>query len=247
MKKNYYSSYRDELLARRERIRSLTKQSKVQGDYHEALIRELVRQQIPEKYKVGHGLVYDEKSEKKSHECDVIVYGTETKALFEFESQDLVIAQPDAVKFVIQVKGKLTSKTLKDAVHNLKSIKAINHQIMCGVVGFETDVLLKTLYFNAWKSKAVQFLHVFKSERVKENKDLLENQMKHFIEILRYYGKSPPYSYTPHLVISIDENTRAAIRLEEHETEERVMSILSKIHSKGLGSPDSQSLATVDW
>jgi len=245
MKRNYYSSYRDELLARRERIRSLTKQSKVQGDYHEALIRELIRQQIPEKYKVGHGLVYDEKNERRSHECDVIVYGTETKPLFE--SQDLVIANPNTVKFVMQVKSKLTSESLKDAVSNLKSIKTINHQIMCGVVGFETDVLLKTLYFNAWKSKAVQFLHVFKSERVKENREFLENQMKHFIEILRYYGKLPLLGFTSGLVISIDENTHETIRLEEHETEERVRSILSKIHSKGLGSQNWQSLATVDW
>ena len=245
MKRNYYSSYRDELLARRERIRSLTKQSKVQGDYHEALIRELIRQQIPEKYKVGHGLVYDEKNERRSHECDVIVYGTETKPLFE--SQDLVIANPNTVKFVMQVKSKLTSESLKDAVSNLKSIKTINHQIMCGVVGFETDVLLKTLYFNAWKSKAVQFLHVFKSERVKENREFLENQMKHFIEILRYYGKLPLLGFTSGLVISIDENTHETIRLEEYETEERVRSILSKIHSKGLGSQNWQSLATVDW
>jgi hypothetical protein len=236
MKKDYYSSYRDELLARRDRIRSLTKQSKVQGDYHEALIRELVREQVPEKYKVGHGLVYEKTSGKRSHECDVLVYGTETRPLFEFKSQDLVIAKPDSVKFVIQVKSKLTSKTLKDAINNLRSVKTMSSQIMCGVVGFETDVLLKTLYFNAWKSKAVQFLCVFKSERVKENRELLENQMKYFIEILRYYGKSSLYSNTPHLVISIDENTSEFIALKDDDSEERVMSILSKIHSQGISS-----------
>jgi len=247
MKKALYSSRRDELLAQREQIRSLTKQSKVQGDYHEALIRELVRKQVPEKYKVGHGLVYDEREEKTSQECDVIVYGTETKPLFEFESQDLVIANPDTVKFVIQVKSKLTSKTLMDAIQNLKSVKTINHQTMCGVVGFETDVLLKTLYFNAWKSKAVQFLHVFKSERKKENRELLENQMRHFVEILRYYGELPLHGYTPHLVISIDKNTHKTIMLEEHETEEHVKNILSEIHSKGFDFPDNLSLAKVDW
>ena len=46
------------------------------------------------------------------------------------------IAYPDNVKFVIQVKSKLTSKTLKATVSNLGTIKMINPQIMCGVVEF---------------------------------------------------------------------------------------------------------------
>lgn len=231
MEEKHYLSLRDELLAQREQIRSLTKQSKIQGDYNEALIRRILPRHIPDAYKVGHGLIVDDAKNRCSLECDVIVFESRTKPLFQF--QDLVVVNHDYVKFAMQVKSKLTSKTLQDSIKNLQSVKLLNPQIMCSIIGFETNVLLKTLYLNAWKSKAVQFLHVFKSDR-KENRELLENQMKLFVELMRYYGKSGLYSYTPHLVLKIDEKTNKKILLEKDESEERIKGILSEIYSKGI-------------
>jgi hypothetical protein len=231
MKEEFYFNQRDELLAQREKIRSLTKHPKIQGDYNEALIRNLVRRNIEKDYTVRHGLIYDEVKDMSSSECDVIVFDGKNAPLLEFPDQDLVVVNPNYVKFVMQVKSKLTSKTLQDAIKNLKSVKLLNDQIMCAIIGFETDVLLKTLYLNAWKSKVVQFLSVFKSDR-RENRKLLGKQLRLFVELIRYYGKSGLHSYTRNLILKIDE--KGSIILENDKSEEEIKSILSEIYSKGI-------------
>lgn len=92
----YYESFTKQILARRDQIRSLTRQSKIQGDYYEALVREFIRKHIPKRYSVGHGLVFDEREQKRSKECDVIVYDSSKRQPL-FQSQDLVIVNPDDV------------------------------------------------------------------------------------------------------------------------------------------------------
>jgi len=79
---NYYRELKNELLAKRGQLRSLTLQSKVQGDYHEALIREFISRFIDDKLSVKTGLIYNEEY-KRSRECDVIVYEKGKKTLFE--------------------------------------------------------------------------------------------------------------------------------------------------------------------
>ena len=71
--KNYYRELKNELLAKRGQLRSLTIQSKIQGDYHEALIRDFISRFIDDKLSVKHGLIYNDDNQK-SRECDVIVY-----------------------------------------------------------------------------------------------------------------------------------------------------------------------------
>lgn len=125
---DYYDGLKKELLAKREVIKSLTRQSKIQGDYYEALIRDFVRRFIPERFRVGYGLLYDEEG-RRSRECDVVIYDAlDRKPLFK--SQDLVIVNSKDVKFVMQVKSILTSKSLKEAINNLKSVKSLNKNIM---------------------------------------------------------------------------------------------------------------------
>ena len=45
---DYYENLKKELLAKRGTVRSLTRQSKIQGDYHESLVRDFVRRFIPQ-------------------------------------------------------------------------------------------------------------------------------------------------------------------------------------------------------
>ena len=75
---NYSYGLRDELLAKREQLRGLTKQSRIQGDYHEALIKEWFLRFIDDKLSVKNGLIINGKQER-SGECDIIIFNNEKK------------------------------------------------------------------------------------------------------------------------------------------------------------------------
>jgi len=238
---DYYESLVKELLAKRELVRSLTRQCKIQGDYHEALIRDFARRFIPQMYEVGHGIIFDEKM-NKSRECDVIIYRIRERRPL-FKSQDLVVVSSKDVKIVMQVKSRLYSRTLKDAIANLKEVKKLSKNILTWIVALENSTLLKTLYYNAWRSRAVQFLHVFLSKRRTENTVLLESQMKFFVDLLRIYTE-PGSGSTEALVIYDGQyggrrtgwmalhEPRKGYKFEDEE--KRVKAILEDIYRKGF-------------
>jgi len=225
----YYEGLKKELLSKREQLRSLTRQPKIQGDYYEALVRDFVSRFIDDPLSVKHGLIYDHKGQK-SRECDVIIYEKGKKPLFE--SGDLVIINEEDVRFVIQVKSRLISSTLKDAIENLREVKKLNNQIMCWIVGFETKLLLKTMYLKAWRSGVVQYLQVFCSDRKNEDMSLLSNQMMFFIEAVIRCRDFQKYGYTNDFVIH--QKDRFRIALSHGNKEEEIAKKLSRIYSLGF-------------
>jgi hypothetical protein len=238
---DYYESLKDELLAKRNVVRSLTRQSKVQGDYHEALIRDFVERFIPQGYEVGHGIIFDDNM-KKSRECDVIIYSIKERRPL-FKSQDMIMVNAKDVRIVMQVKSRLYSKTLKESISNLSAVKILNRNILGWVVGFETNTLLKTLYYNAWKSRTVQFVHVFESKCKTENETLIESQMKFFVDLLRLYTQSGSGSTEALVIYDGDYGGRRTGWIALHEPREgyefekeaeRVKNTLNNIYQKGF-------------
>jgi hypothetical protein len=225
---NYYLELKKELLAKREQLRNLTRQSKLQGDYHEALIRDFISRFIDDKLAVKHGLIFN--NEQLSRECDIIIYEKGKKPLFE--SGDLVIVNEEFVKFVVQVKSTITSATLKRAIDNLREVKKINKNIMCWIVGFETKLLFRTMYLNARRSGAVQFLHAFHSEKKRESESLLGFQMRMFVDFIRQCGDYPRYCHVNDFVIYKEGKGKPALLLTEDEQKNEA--ILSEIYSKDL-------------
>ena len=149
-----------------------------------------------------------------------------------FESGDLVIVNQEFVKFVFQVKSTLTSDTLKKSIDNLQEVKKLNKNIMCWIVGFETKLLFRTLYLNAWRSGAVQFLHAFHSEIKRENKSLLNSQIKLFVDLIRQCGDYRTYGYVKDFVIYNEGQGKPSLLLDEDEQKNK--RILSEIYSTSL-------------
>ena len=222
---HYYCNLREELFVKREQLRTLTLQSKIQGDFSEALIREFLVKFIDDKFAVKHGILYDDKG-KSSKECDIIIYEKNNKPWFEFG--DLVIANPENVRFVIQIKSRITSSTLKSAIDNLKAVKKLNKNILCWIVGYETALLFRTLYLNAWRSRSVQFLHAFRSDRKTENKPLLNRQMEYFEKAIRRCGDYSQYSWSESLHVC--QTDIDSVVLQSDSDEKKIKSIISSIY-----------------
>jgi hypothetical protein len=232
-----YENLKNELLAKSGALNSLTQQSKVKGDYTEALVRDFIRRFVPQRYKVGHGIVYNSRTGQSSRECDIIVYDvSEAAPLFEFP--DLVIVDSDRVKIVMQVKSTIDSSAMKEAITNLEAAKRLNDPVIGWIFGFETTVMLRTLYLEAWKSHGiVQFLQVLQSKRKNESRDLLSNQMKFFVDMLRHYTSSSSFglSRMDYFILYDDPTGQVlGVNFLKNMTEEAVKEKISRIYREGF-------------
>ena len=225
---NNYNEIKNVLIAKRKTLIEIGFESlppKIQGDYNEALIRDLIIEKIDtDKYEVKQGIIYDDKG-KRSKECDIIIYRKGKKPIFE--TKNLVVVNEDDVVFVIEVKNTLDSTRLAEAISNLEEVKKLNRQIMCWIVAFKTKMLITTLYRKALESNCVQFLHVFQSEMKRENEALLKNQMNFFIRAVRRCGTYSRGGYTKDFVIDI----KGSKILTLNEDKEKNVKILSEIQS----------------
>jgi hypothetical protein len=230
---NFYGHLKNELLARNGALKSLTQQSKVKGDYTEALVRDLIRRLVPQNYKVGHGIVYNSRTGQSSRECDVIVYDVSEAAPL-FESQDLVIVDAEFVRIVMQVKNTLDSSSMKDAITNIQAIKRVKRDIMGWIFGFETNVMLRTLYLQAWKSQVIQFIQILESKCKGENPQLLGSQMRFFVEMVRHYThRFSPVGFQ-YLAIYDDPRGQGGVHFNQTMTEENVKDQIARIYSLGF-------------
>jgi hypothetical protein len=248
---DFYECLRNELLAKSGALKSLTQQSKVKGDYTEALVRDFIRRFVPQKYKVGHGIVYNRRTQQSSRECDVIVYDISEAAPL-FESQDLVIVDSRQVKIVMQVKSTINSNAMKEAIANLEAIKRVSSNVIGWIFGFETTVMLRTLYLKAWKSHVVQFLQVLQS-KCNENKELLDNQMRFFVDMIRHYTLPFSPSGMDYFIIYDDPTGNVpGTHFIKNMAEETVKEQISHIYRDGFWSyfrtaNVEQRIATQDY
>ena len=105
------------------------------GSYREKLLIDLVREHLPKKAAVGTGFVYFPVENTKevglgdtqttlladkliSPQCDILIYDPENYAPI-FKDGDFVVLKPESVYAVIEVKSKLSVKTIKDSMQTL--------------------------------------------------------------------------------------------------------------------------------
>jgi len=104
------------------------------GTHCELLLRNFLRQHLPQRYSVDKGFIFGRRikdnEEVHSPEIDLLIHNTE---LYQpiFRLEDFVIVVPHAVCGVIQVKRTLTSGQLQKAIDNL--IEAKRHIQECAI------------------------------------------------------------------------------------------------------------------
>jgi hypothetical protein len=101
-----------------------------EGDYCEDLLRQFLRQVLPTRYSVDHGFIrYTPRLGLSGQSCvsrqiDVIVHDSFDYAPV-FRSGEFVIVLPEAVTAVIEVKKRLTSGELGDALSGLARVNEV--------------------------------------------------------------------------------------------------------------------------
>jgi hypothetical protein len=116
---NYFESLTAELDALKNRVRNFIQDRHwlTEGQWKESVLRAFLRRNLPRSVQVGRGLVITESEISK--QIDILIYDS-TKPLL-FQDGDLVIAPPDAVLGIIEVKTSLNSLRFKEAVEVLSA------------------------------------------------------------------------------------------------------------------------------
>lgn len=184
----YHRTTTKELLAITNKVRNLIVHWGEDGRYKEAVLKNVIKRFLPEKYTIGTGFVIKQTEIRGEHlssrQIDLIIYDDESPILFK--EGDFVILTPDSVRGIIEVKANLQNQgltaVLKQANENGKFIfsgKADkNKKFFNGVFsyeGFENNFNIQTFVDN-YKLSNIGFsddpdYKKFKVNHVSLNKD----------------------------------------------------------------------------
>ncbi|MEW6493468.1 MAG: DUF6602 domain-containing protein [Cyanobacteriota bacterium] len=119
----YYRGITQKLRSEVDLINSLFQHQGLKGEGNEIILRELLKNFIPKKYSIGTGVVIDRKG-NQSRQCDIIIY--DNFLYPSFLSLSTVHLFPvEIVYATIEVKTTLNTKSAKEALENIASVRKL--------------------------------------------------------------------------------------------------------------------------
>jgi hypothetical protein len=185
---NYHKTSSQELLALTNKVRNLISHWGEDGRYKEAVLKNVIKRFLPDKFTIGTGFVIKQTETRGVHlssrQIDLVIYDNASPVLFK--EGDFVILTPDAVRGIIEVKANLQNQglteVLKQANENGQFIfsgkEDRKQKFFNGVFSFEgyiNNFDLDTLV-NSFKNSNIDYIddveyNSFKVNHVSLNKD----------------------------------------------------------------------------
>lgn len=176
--KDYHKTTTQELMSLTNKVRMLVNHWGEDGRYKEAVLKNIIKRFLPEKYIIGTGFVIKQVEEFDQHESskqiDLIIYENSSPVLFK--EGDFVILTPDAVAGIIEVKANLlnqdTATVIKQANENGEFIFSgktdKTKTLFNGIFSFESRSRMDV---ERLKEKFIlgDFLHTDNSKKFKVN------------------------------------------------------------------------------
>lgn len=115
---DYHKTTTEELLALTNKVRNLITHWGEDGRYKEAVLKNVIRRFLPEKFSIGTGFVIKQTKNRGEHlpsrQIDLLIYDDASPVLFK--EGDFVILTPDAVKGIIEVKANLQNQEISQVL-----------------------------------------------------------------------------------------------------------------------------------
>jgi hypothetical protein len=115
--------HEEEFLLKRDRLLKLVPHYPSVGQHREELIRNFLREHLPQGYAVGTGFIYSE--DRNCRQCDILIYDHVHYPVL-FREGPLVVVDPSSVTAVIEVKSTLSTATLEEAFLNITNAKTLS-------------------------------------------------------------------------------------------------------------------------
>lgn len=135
---DYQRSISNELISVKDRVRYFIDGHHwgEDGRYKEIILSHTLRQHLPESVSVGTGFVV--RDDKLTKQIDIVVYRNDFPPMFK--QDDFIIAPSESVLGIIEVKSKITTKNVKDAIYKAtENGRIIGKGKFNGIFAFESE------------------------------------------------------------------------------------------------------------
>jgi len=168
VKTEYFAGIAQELIGKLNRISCLLKKANLKsGEYHEEIVRQLLRKFITKRYTLKTGYIYLDK-ETTSKQVDILLIDEHVPFTYLFQEGDFVIVRPEPVLAAIEIKTKLDLGEFRKAFDNILTAKKMKYKalgyyghILGSIFGFYSNIKLDNRTLDKW----------FKDSKVSKHKE----------------------------------------------------------------------------
>lgn len=120
----YFESFADEIMSKFRRLSNLVKHNTTSGDYHEEILRTVLRNFLSKRFSVKKGFIYSG-HEQVSKQIDLMVIDENSPMAYVFQEGDFAIVIPEAVVAVMEIKTVIQKDDFVEALENIQSAKSL--------------------------------------------------------------------------------------------------------------------------
>lgn len=120
----YFESFADEIESKFNRLKLLISHPGSSGNYHEEILRTVLRNFLSKRYSVKTGFVFKDK-DNVSNQIDILIIDEDEPAGYIFQEGDFAVVIPEAVVATMEVKTTLNAGDFDKAVANTTSVKKL--------------------------------------------------------------------------------------------------------------------------
>ena len=120
----YFESFADEITSKFRRLSNLVKHNTTSGDYHEEILRTVLRNFLSKRFSVKKGFIYSG-HERVSKQIDLMVIDENSTMAYVFQEGDFAIVIPEAVVAVMEIKTVIQKDDFVEALENIFSAKSL--------------------------------------------------------------------------------------------------------------------------
>lgn len=121
---DYFTSFANEIAGKFRRLQSIVGHPTSSGDYHEEIIRTVLRNFLSRRFSVKRGFIYSGQ-EQVSRQIDLMVIDENAPAAYIFQEGDFAIVIPHAVVAVMEIKTTLNAHGFDYSLENISSAKLL--------------------------------------------------------------------------------------------------------------------------
>lgn len=120
----YFESFANEIASKFRRLQSIVGHPITSGDYHEEILRAVLRNFLSKRFSVKKGFIYAG-PDRVSKQIDLMVVDENSPAAYIFQEGDFAVVIPQAVVAVMEIKTALNAPDFDQALENISSAKSL--------------------------------------------------------------------------------------------------------------------------
>lgn len=120
----YFESFANEITSKFRRLQSIVGHPTASGDYHEEVLRTVLRNFLSKRFSVKKGFIYAG-SGSVSRQIDVMIIDENCPTAYIFQEGDFAVVLPQAVVAVMEIKTVFNANDFDQSIENIASAKIL--------------------------------------------------------------------------------------------------------------------------